>query len=113
MKYREFTIVYQKNQIHIISLILDSLAKERVDFANPFSKLLLSLNLTCPRFPLRKINRILPAFAESRQLQLADKCEKGTSAGFAAAGAVVPPTSVGGAPPGGPRSEEHTSELQS
>jgi hypothetical protein len=50
--------------------------------------------------------RSLPAFAESRQLQLADesakimpdKCGKGTSAGFAEAGALVPPTSVGGAP---------------
>jgi hypothetical protein len=40
----------------------------------------------------------LPAFAESRQLQLADECGKGTSAGFAEAGALVPPTSVGGAP---------------
>jgi len=50
--------------------------------------------------------RALPSFAESRQLQLADesakitadKCGKGTSAGFAEAGALVPPTSVGGAP---------------
>jgi hypothetical protein len=41
---------------------------------------------------------ILPAFAESRQLQLADECGKGTSAGFAEAGALVPPTSIGGAP---------------
>jgi hypothetical protein len=41
----------------------------------------------------------LPAFAESRQLQLADECGKGTSAGFAEAGALVPPTSVGAAPP--------------
>jgi hypothetical protein len=41
---------------------------------------------------------ILPAFAENRQPQLADECGKGTSAGFAEAGALVPPTSVGGAP---------------
>jgi len=44
-------------------------------------------------------NLKLPAFAESRQLQLADECGNGTSAGFAEAGASVPPTSVGGAPP--------------
>jgi hypothetical protein len=42
--------------------------------------------------------RILPAFAESRQLQLADECGKGTSAGFAEAGALVPPTPAGAAP---------------
>jgi hypothetical protein len=29
---------------------------------------------------------------------LADECGKGTSAGFAEPGALVPPTSVGGAP---------------
>jgi len=53
-----------------------------------------------------RLDPFLPAFAESRQLQLADesaiitadKCGKGTSAGFAEAGALVPPTSVGGAP---------------
>jgi hypothetical protein len=39
---------------------------------------------------------LLPAFAESRQLQLADESGKGTSAGFAEAGALLPPTSVGG-----------------
>jgi hypothetical protein len=46
----------------------------------------------------QSIDRYLPAFAESLQLQLADKCGKGTSAGFAEAGALGSPTSVGGAP---------------